>query len=386
MLPPTVIELSRGALRRNLRYLRQRLGAGVRLTSVVKANAYGHGIADFVPLAESCGVRRFAVSHADEAAAVVRARGEDSSVLVMAELPDEALAWAVEHDVEVYACSTEGLRRAAALAQRIGRPARLHLELETGLHRTGMEADALPEALTLTRAHADDLALEGLCTHLAGAESSANLLRIREQLALFEAHAGWLAERGLRPRRRHVAASAAALSLPASRYEMVRIGIAQYGYWPSPETRLRVLHEDESVGPRPDPLRRVICWKSRVATTKRVSAGAFVGYGTSFMAPRRLRLATVPVGYGHGFPRALSNVGHVLVHGRRASVVGLVNMSMIVVDVTDVPGVAPGDEVVLIGRQRNAQVSVAAFSDLSGRLDYETLVRLARDIPRVVVP
>lgn len=134
-----------------------------------------------------------------------------------------------------------------------------------------------------------------------------------------------------------------------------------------------------------DPLKRVISWKSRVMGVKAISPGEFIGYGTSYLTTRKQTVALVPVGYSHGFPRILSNLGHVLIHGRRALVVGMVNMNMMTVDVTDIPGVKRGDEVVLIGKQGKQQITVTGFSDLTRFLNYEVLVRLPQETPRAVV-
>lgn len=388
MFEPSVIELSRGALRKNVRYLHDRVGRGVRLTSVVKGNAYGHGVDMFVPLAESCGIRSFAVFGADEAAAVDAVRSAGSDLLVMGHMPSEAIEWAVERGVGFFVYDTGRLREAIAAAGRTGRAARVHLEVETGLHRTGFEPDELARAVGLLSAHPDAASVEGLCTHFAGAESSSNALRIRKQLEAFDAHTGWLAARGISPRMRHVACSAAALTMPETRMDMVRVGIALYGYWPSKEIEMRVILEEpeaRSDRRRRDPLRRVITWRSRVIATKSVPAGELVGYGSSCLTTRRQRFAVVPVGYSQGFTRALTNIGHVLIRGRRAPVSSAVNMSLMIVDVTDIRGVEVGDDVVLIGKQGGHEISVGSFSDMSRFLNYEALVRLPSRIPRVVV-
>ena len=164
---------------------------------------------------------------------------------------------------------------------------------------------------------------------------------------------------------------------------MVRVGILQYGFWPTDEIRIRSLQANGEVAD--NPLRRVIRWQTHVMDLKTVGAGDFVGYGTTHLAARRSRIATAPVGYGHGYARALSNQGRVLVRGRRCAVVGIVNMNLILIDVTHVPRVARGDEVVLIGRQKNLSVSVSSFAELSNQLNYELLTRLPANIPRQVV-
>ena len=187
---------------------------------------------------------------------------------------------------------------------------------------------------------------------------------------------------GLQPDKCHTACSAAAMRYPDTRMDLVRIGILQYGFFPSRELQVELNHKR---GIPLDPLRRIISWKSRVMDVKYVGAGEFVGYGTSYLANADMKIATIPVGYSHGYSRSLSNQGRVLIRGQRVVVVGTVNMNMISVDVTQVEGVEKGDEVVLIGQQGELEISVSSFSEFSDQVNYELLTRLPRDIPRKVV-
>jgi len=400
---PSHIELSRSAYERNLRFLRRQVGPQTRVASVIKGNAYGHGIDVFVPLAEACGVRQFCVFSADEAYEAFRSRTAHSEILIMGEVSGDALEWAISEDIAFYVFDLPRLAEARECARRVGRPARIHLELETGLNRLGLEGEEVDAAIAELRSASDVLRIEGVCTHFAGAESVANEVRVMEQFARYRELCRYLEAQGLPLGTRHTACSAAALSYPDTTLDMVRIGIAQYGYWPSPETRIRYVlernrrqanahrHPEEAGGQLPDhlrgkdPLRRVMRWVSRVMSLKTVLPGEFIGYGTSFLVRQRMRIAAVPVGYYHGFSRALSNLGYVLCCGRRAPVVGLVNMSMIIVDVTGIPDVTRGCEVVLIGRQGRMNISVSSFGELSRNVNYEVLVRIPPSLPRRVV-
>jgi alanine racemase len=383
----SVIEISRSALRNNIRFLSEMLGPNAGFSSVIKGNAYGHGIATFVPLAERCGVRHFSVFGADEALAAQRALCCDSEIMIMGAIDDDELAWAIEHGVSFYVFEMGRLESALATARAVGRPARIHLELETGLNRTGFRADEIERPAGLIRDNREQFALEGVCTHYAGAESEGNYLRIQRQIQTFHDLVGALARLGLRFRVRHTACSAAAFTYPETIMELARIGIAQYGYWSSRETQMRYfLARKQTADERvPDPLRRVIKWKSRVMAVQPVPEGEFVGYGASRLTTKPGRLAAVPVGYFHGFSRAMSNLGHVLIRGRRAPVAGVVNMNMMMVDVSDIPGVEKGDQVVLIGKQRKAEITVGFFGDMTRDMTYEVLVRLPSEIPRVTV-
>jgi len=387
MFATSVIEISRSALRNNIRFLKEMIGPEARFCSVIKGNAYGHGIDDFVPIAERCGVRQFAVFSADEALRAERARRKDSDIMIMGAIDNEELAWAIEHDISFYVFEMDRLEAALVAARAVGRPARIHFELETGLNRTGFCPDELERPAELIRANAGHFRLDGVCTHFAGAESEGNYLRIQRQLERFHTQCDRLRDLGLEFGSRHTACSAAAFGYPETIMDMARVGIAQYGYWPSRETQMRYfLSHRQQPGERiPDPLRRVIKWKSRVMNVQTVGEGEYVGYGSSHLTTKAGRFAAVPVGYLHGFSRAMSNLGHVLIRGRRATVAGVVNMNMALVDVTNIPGVQKGDQVVLIGKQRRAEITVGFFGDMTRDVTYEVLVRLPSEIPRVTV-
>ncbi len=382
---PSVIELSKPALKSNLQFLRQRAGKEATISSVIKGNAYGHGIEPFLPLAEECGVRHFAVFSADEAVKAVRAKCRpETHIMIMGDIVDEALEWAIENDISFYIFETGRLKKATEAAERVGRKARVHLQLETGMHRTGFEPEEHEEVISFINSNGNHIQVDGICTHFAGAESVANYVRITEQKRRFKNAVEEFRE-GLDREIPyiHAASSAALLGYPDTIYNMVRTGIAQYGFWPSRETYMLLKREDRRGGE--DPLSRVLRWSSHVMSVKQVDEGEFVGYGNIYLTNRASRIATVPIGYSHGFGRNLTNTGFVLIRGERAPVAGLVNMNMLTVDVTDIPGVERGDEVVLIGRQGDREITLASFGELSNNLNYEVLVRLPMDTPRKVV-
>jgi alanine racemase len=190
------IELSGSALRSNLRFLRRLVGRRTEIASVVKGNAYGHGIEAFVPLAERCGVRRFATFSASEALRVAACRQRHSEIMIMGDLPDEAVPWAVEEGVSFYIFDLPRLDRAIRAARRIGRPARVHLELETGLNRTGLAGRTLERVVERVLGAGDAVLVEGVCTHYAGAESIGNQVRIERQIADFKVKVEQLEARG----------------------------------------------------------------------------------------------------------------------------------------------------------------------------------------------
>ncbi len=377
------IELSKSALRNNLQYIRSRLQEGVILSAVCKGNAYGHGIEPMVLMAEAEGVRHFSVFSSAEARRVQANVRHDSTIMIMGYIHNDELPWAIENNVQFYVFEFDRLHAAIAAAKNAGKKAAIHLEVETGMNRTGFEEDQLPALFDILHNNREHLQIEGLATHYAGAESIANYLRIQQQIKKYQELHRLFCEQNLTPRLRHTACSAAAINYPETTFDMVRIGIMFYGFWPNEETYIYQLRQQDKKGL--DPLKRVISWKSEIMSVKQVKMGEFIGYGTSYQAPYDMRIAIVPVGYGYGFSRSLSNLGRVLIKGKRLPVIGVVNMNLAMVNVNELPKVKKGEEVVLVGKQGRQEISVASFSEMSSQLNYELLTRLPLDIPRKVV-
>lgn len=382
MTSTSFIEISESALRTNIRFLKEMLGPQCRLSSVVKGNAYGHGIKQFVPLAEKCGVDHFSVFSAEEAFKAHEALNGKADIMIMGMIDRMDLEWAIQNGISFFVFDLQRLEDALPVAKRLNKKARIHIELDTGMNRTGYTKKQLRSVVQFLATNAEYFEVEGLCTHLAGAESIANHVRVKNQIRLFKSYDAWLNKNGIVPKARHLACSAASISYPKTRLDMARIGIMQYGFWPSRETLINFMNHG---GHHIDPLHQVIRWKSRVMTTHLVQQGEFVGYGTSFLAESDMKIAIVPVGYAHGYSRSLSNIGRILIHGHRVSVIGLVNMNMLIADVSNVPQTEIGDEVVLIGKQGDMAISVSSFGELSAQLNYELLTRLPHDIPRKVI-
>lgn len=382
MFHTSVLELSQDSLNTNIAFLRKLFGKKVRISSVVKGNAYGHGIETFVPMAQAAGIDHFSVFSTEEAYRVVSTLTQDAEVMIMGMIDDGDIEWAISGDIQFWVFDLARLEHALKTAKRIKIPARIHIELETGFNRTGLQERDFPKLVELLKRYEGNFIAEGMCTHYAGAESIANYYRIQQQIKRFNNFSKWFKEQGVQPRLRHSACSAAAVSYPQTRMDLVRIGILHYGFWPSRETLISYLNKQEH---KVDPLKRIISWKSKIMSVKTVTTGEFVGYGTSYLAQRDMKIGIVPVGYSQGFSRAMSNHGRALVNGYRVAVIGIVNMNHLIIDVTDVPGIKRNDEVVLIGHQGDLTISVSSFSDLSDQLNYESLSRLPRNIPRYVI-
>lgn len=382
MLHTSYIELSKQALKTNIDFVRSHLSKKTRYSMVIKANAYGHGIEELLPVIESCGVQHFSVFSATEALRVCEVKKLDSEVMILGWIDDDQMEWAIEKGVSFYVFTQNRLEAAVRTAQKTRRKARIHLELETGMYRTGLSMAELPTTVELLKKHAEDISVEGFCTHYAGAESISNYERIKDQIQTFRDLCSWLQHQGITARYKHTACSAALLNYPETQMDLVRIGIAGYGFWPSEETRMNKLLKHPALR---DPLKRVISWKSVIMSINTVPEGKYISYGRSYLTNRNTRIATIPVGYGYGFSRNLSNIGYVLVNGKRVPIIGAVNMNMMVIDVTDLESVGIGDEVVLIGEQNGQAISVSSFSEMNNMLNYEQLVRLPEHIPRYIV-
>ncbi len=381
MFESSVISISRSAYENNLAFIRNQLN-GARLCSVVKGNAYGHGLLPFVPMADAAGVDYFAVYSADEAYTLVSSISNDADLFIMGMVEGDAIPWAIENGIEFCVHDRYRLDQTLRCAKRLGVKAKVHIEAETGMHRTGFASSELASVIERINANVEHFDVVGLFTHFAGAESLVNDARVQGQAKKFSVVREEFLNKNIEPRYAHQACSAVMMNYPESIDGMARVGIMQYGFWPNQETWVRY---SKATGIAKDPLRRLISWRSRVMAITKVATGEFVGYGTSCEAQRDLCVAVVPVGYSHGFDRGLSNTGRVLVRGHFAPVVGIVNMNAICVDLTDIEGAERGDEVVLIGEQDGQQISVSSFSEMSEQLNYEMLTRLPRDIPRVIV-
>lgn len=365
------LEIDLGAIRRNV----ARLGAHVapaRYGAVIKANAYGHG-AIAVARALAGDVALFCVYRADEALAL-RAAGIANRILIFGPIDTRELASVAAARAAVTLWDRGAFRADLARAARAnGSPVAVHAKIDTGVTRLGLDAEVATAAIASYAAH-PDLDLRGIYTHLAAAEelesayTQAQLDRFERALAPLE---DLIAERRIV---RHVAASAAAMLFPRSRFDLIRAGIATYGIWPSEATRI-------AVGSALD-LEPALAWTTRIVVVREVEAGRSVGYGCTFVTARPSRIAVLPIGYAEGLPRALSNAGRALARGRRVPFVGRVCMNMSFLDVTDVPDARTGDAVTLVGRDGTASIDANELAAMAGTIGYELVARLPHEIPR----
>ncbi len=378
------IELSQSSLTNNINFIRKKIGGNARISSVVKANAYGHGTHEFVKMAEKAGVDHFATASAFEAQEVLEAKNGKTRVMVMGILYDEDIDWAIKNDVEFFVFNYDRLEVTLKRAKALGKKAHVHIEVETGANRTGMHASEFPKTLTFLKKNKEHVEFTGLCTHFGGAESFSNQFKINMQHDRYKEFLKQCKKKSFMPQIRHIACSAAALAFKDTVYDMVRIGVAQYGFWPSPDIYYSHLQE---TGARTSngALKRLFTWKTDVMDLRSVDEGEFIGYGTSYQATHNMKVAVLPLGYSNGYPRGQSNRGHVLIKGKKAPIVGLINMNLFMVDVSHISDVHVGEEVVLVGRQKSNTINISSFTQITQLINNEMLSRLPSAIPRKIV-
>ncbi len=368
------IEISLPALRRNAEVLRNFV-LPAKTAFVVKSNGYGHGLVQVgkavAPLAHRLCVYSF------EEAVSLRDGGVSAPILVMGPLEAEHLDEALARNVELTLWDTGTyLRKVAQAANRRRRPYAVHVKVNSGTARLGLEPHDACNAME-DYARMPEIEIAGVFSHLAAVEEldtefTAAQVDAFERVLSASAHA--LARKGLRPLR-HIAASGAAMLHPHARLDMVRIGIALYGLWPSQKVR-------RSMNGAPIDLAPALRFTAKLVAVRTVEAGASIGYGCSYRAPQRTRIGVLPIGYADGIPRALSNVGSFVVDGARCPIVGRVCMNMAMIDLHGAPHAAPGSLVTLIGTEGACGIAVDDWAAAAGTISYEIVSRLPAHLPR----
>jgi len=372
---PTWLEISRSAIVNNVHELKRIIGPDRKLMAVVKANAYGHGALNVAPIALDAGADALAVAALSEALEL-RHSGIHAPILMLGYTPARLAENAITHDVRLTVYTFDNLVAMNEIAKATDGQLVVHVKVNTGMNRLGLDVGEV--TLFLQRAQGlSHVRIEGLYTHFATADAS-DKSHALDQLSQFQAMLTEIEDAGLRPPLIHAANSPATLTLPASRLDMVRAGIALYG-----------LDPDVEQTPIPAGFRPVLSWKAEVAQIRSLQPGDAVSYGREFVARQPMQVAVIPVGYGDGFPRKPLNWGGVLIHGQDAPILGRVCMGQTIVDVTDIfrrnDVVRQGDEVVIIGRQGDAEISAAEAARRTGTINYDVTTRILSRVPRVLV-
>ena len=375
-------EIDLDAVAHNVRAVRRVTSPRAKLIGVVKANAYGHGAAQVSRCLLENGTDMLAVSQLDEALEL-RLSGISVPILILSDAEPERAPELVRFDIsqEVYRTDiAESVSRAAA---ELGRTARIHIKLDTGMGRVGFRAedpDTVPEILKI--AALPNVCVEGLFTHFAVSDEAEGDDYTRAQLGSFMRVADELERAGLYIPLKHAANSAAILRFPETHLDAVRPGIFLYGLYPSGEVRA----EADSGAYEGFSLKPAMSFKAKITAVKKVPAGAYLSYGCTYRAEEERMIATVPVGYADGYARSLGNRAEILIHGKRVPVRGRVCMDQCLADVTELfrrgVEVRPGDEAVLFGRQGNEYIAPEELAALENTINYEIVCGLSKRIPR----
>ncbi|MDX1351058.1 MAG: alanine racemase [Putridiphycobacter sp.] len=381
MSQTSFITISKSALKTNIDFIQTLLG-DTEFSAVVKGNAYGHGIEVYCPVMVELGVTHFSVFSVHEAMRLKAILPNHINIMIMGHIDLPSLEWVITNDISFFVFEKNRLKKSIDISKKVGKKAKVHIEIETGMNRTGFEMEFVKNLIQYLEKHKTWIEVEGVCSHLAGAESISNYKRIKKQIKNFNLVKDRFVHKTDFKPKFHLACSAAALQYPKTKLDLARIGILQYGFFPSNEVLVQYLTKHNS---QVNPLKRVISWRTEVMDINTVKPGEFVGYGTSYFTNAYTTIALIPVGYAHGFSRSLSNQGKVLIQGKRFDVVGTVNMNMTAIDIAGCDDIKIGDEVVLIGMQGDLEISVASFGDFSNLLNYELLTRLPESIERKII-
>ena len=361
------------AIAYNMEQMKLRIDGHTQIMAVIKTDAYGHGAVQVAQMLEKYDyIWGFAVATLDEAV-VLRVEGIQKPILVLGCIfPDQYMEM-LNNDIRMNVYTEDMAKEIANMARREGKTAYLHIKLDTGMGRLGFSiTEESVEAITRI-SKLSNVKMEGVFTHFAKADEKDKTFTM-QQIQQFESMTKLLKEQGVTFVYEHCSNSAAIIDVPEAKFDIVRAGISTFGLYPSEEVDKEAVH-----------LKPALALKSHVAFVKEIEPGTSISYGGTFVAEKKMKIATIPVGYGDGYPRALSGVGYVLIRGKKAPILGRICMDQFMVDVTHIEDASFGDKVTLIGRDGNEYISVEMLGELSGRFNYEFICDLGKRIPRVYV-
>ena len=360
------------ALEHNYAEFKRLLRPSTKLMAVVKSNAYGHGLVECGQYFASIGADWLGVDSVVEAYKL-RQVGIQTPTLVFGYIVEKNIEQAVEENISVTVSNFEVLGMIMRL--NLSKKIKVHIKIDSGMHRQGFQSTEIPELIKRLEPAASKLEIEGVYTHFASAKKPSQSSATRSQVEIFESACQALEAAG-HEFIRHAAATGGSLVYPEAHYDMVRIGIGLYGLWPSEEVR-----REHSKATTPKP---ALSWKTIVTEVKTVKKGESIGYDFTHTFAGDARVAILPIGYWHGYDRELSNKAWVFVRGKRAKVIGRVSMDMVTIDVTEIDGVKPGDEVVLLGNQGTQEITADELAGYCQTINYEIVTRLNPRMKRLL--
>ncbi|ADL12937.1 alanine racemase [Acetohalobium arabaticum] len=367
---PVWVEVNLENIRFNLKQIRARVSADTLVMAVVKADAYGHGAVPVARAAVEAGADRLAVGLPEEGVQL-RNAGFEVPIQILGEVLPEQIPLLAKYGLIPTVSKLETAVELERINAQLESRQKIHLKVDTGMGRLGVKPDEVV-GFAQKLSSFPHLELEGLLTHFATADE-ADKEYTRQQWQKFNYAIECLEAAGIRIPVKHCANSAAIIDLPEMELDLVRAGIMLYGLRPSDEV-------GDSLQ-----LKSVLNWKARIVYLKEVDKGCGISYGATYTTADKAEIATIPLGYADGYFRALSNKGDVLINGRRAPIRGRVCMDQFMVDVTEIPGVSVGDEVILIGKQDDKEVTAMELADLVGTINYEIISKITKRVPRIYV-
>ncbi len=373
-------EINGKALHSNVKSIRSLLAPTTKLGVVVKSNAYGHGFDLCAKIFECASVDWLIVNSVQEATAL-RALGIKLPVYICVQVMPEEVDEVAASEARVVVCDKEIVSKLADIGRALNRPIPCHVKLETGTHRQGLDSESAVEIAEYIF-NEPGVYLEGLTTHFADIEDTSNHGFTDGQHQRLEEVADRLRQSGVTLPMVHSASSASTLLRKDLHGDIVRVGIAAYGLWPSSEVSSSFKNLSFSAT-NPNDLVPALNWKARISQIKEVDSGNSIGYGRTFIAKSRMRIGIIPVGYYEGYDRRLSNIGYVLIEGKKARVCGRVCMNMFMVDLTDLPHVKVGSIATLLGAEKGANVSAEVWANWLGTINYEVVSRINPELPRL---
>ncbi len=360
------LEIDLDAVTRNIKTIRRMVGKNPEIMAVVKANAYGHDVVEISRVALESGATWLGVGALEEGI-ILRKAGIKAPILMLGLTPEDGVDSLLFYDLVPTICDLETSKALSQAAVKYKKTARVHIKIDTGMRRLGIKSE---EALDFIKRikKMNNIEIQGLYTHFAATDEE-DKSYTELQFAQYKRVADEVEKEGMHVPLKHMANSAAILDLPYTYLDMVRPGITIYGLFPLPGTARTIK------------LKPVAKFKTKIILIKKVGAGERIGYGRAYTTTKETTVATLPVGYADGYPRLLSGRGEVLVRGRRAAIIGRICMDLCMIDVTDIPGVQVGDEIVLWGRQKGEKISVEEIAEKTRTINYEIICMV--DKPRV---
>ena len=360
------------AIWENMVHMKENIAENTKILAVIKTDGYGHG---GVPIAKMLEQLDFMFGYAAatyEEAHVLREAGVKKPILILGYTFPYCYEELIREEIRPAVYRRDTVEELAAAAAKVGKKAKVHIKVDTGMGRIGITPDE--EGLEFVRFLIEhpELEVEGIFTHFAKSDE-ADKTSANHQLELFQNFIDKIqTELGITIPVKHCSNSAAILEMPQANMDMVRAGITTYGLYPSEEVSKDIV-----------PLRAAMSLYSHIVYCKMIHAGQSVSYGGLFTAQKDTRVATIPVGYGDGYPRSLSGRGYVLIHGKRAPILGRVCMDQFMVDISEIPEAMDGDKVTLLGMDGTERITAEELGELSGRFNYEFVCDLGKRIPRV---